>query len=758
MLGVLVVNAEIPGSQQQRMGARRTERWAASLGAWRPGDVASARRRYQDIRRARTEDPRVRAPDSDVSADNPLAHSADSGWGNYFKTAEVRDTIALDLERLHPGDAFYSAPDVQHALLNVLLVWSLENPPLGYRQGMHELASLVFSQRASDAMASDPSGHRWGASTSAPTSASEDARMEHEPELSASYVEHDAYAMFAALMGADSPPNGRGKIRLASFFEDPDGPGKLSGVQMACDRVYVRLQKVDPALRAHLDKVGIEPQLFLLRWLRVLFSREFHLDDAMLIWDAAIGTNDPSSGDDTSFSKDGDIDYNNPGVMDLIESTAVAMLAFVRVDVLSQDDFGQCLRRLQKFPPVEDVLALVERARFASRGKVDADGWIPRAVSSGQTPGGASTPSSSGHTVGTHKQTPGSKANEFLAKAKETGGVARERASALIGRAKNAMGVLKLEDDQGGLRYDMGAGEPFGSSAQPELPGVSGELPGVDLGAVDASRRQPPPPVRPIATTPPTAIPRRLSEDLRSNTPQEWSTPSPTHHLMRPRPTAPGEEGAPAEEGDELRYGEMKSPAWPVFDAPATGYEEILPRDPTPSPTVPQPPPAPAVSALSASGLIDPSPDNRGEALFGTSGSEKNAVKKTGGLFDDDDPSTTGGLFDPSPPRHLSGGNPLVGSLSGRTVGMVSKVRSLFADGDEDEDPLFGGGVGRGRRGLTPNEGVSSIGVSAALVALKDAAGAIEGVLRRGEVRDEAAAGDLREALVKLRSATARLR
>jgi len=537
------------------MGARRTERWAASLGAWRPGDVAAARRRYQDIRRARTEDPRVRAPDSDVSADNPLAHSADSGWGNYFKTAEVRDTIALDLERLHPGDAFYSAPDVQHALLNVLLVWSLENPRLGYRQGMHELASLVFSQRAIDAMASDPSGHRWGASTAAPTSAPEqDDRMEHEPELSASYVEHDAYAMFAALMGADSPPNGRGKIRLASFFEDPVAPGKLSGVQMACDRVYVRLQKVDPALRTHLDKVGIEPQLFLLRWLRVLFSREFHLDDAMLIWDAAIGTNDPSDGDDTSFSLDGDIDYDNPGVMDFIESTAVAMLVFVRVDVLSSGDFGSCLRRLQKFPPVEDVLALVERARFASRGKVDADGWIPRAVSSGQTPGGASTPSSSGgHTVSGHKQTRGSKANEFLAKAKEAGGVARERASALIGRAKNAMGVLKLEDDQGGLRYDIGAGEPFGSSAQPELPGVSGELPGVDLGPVDASRRQPPPPVRPIATTPPTAIPRRLSEDIRSDTSLRSATASPTHHLMRPRSTAPGEEGPAAEEGDELR-------------------------------------------------------------------------------------------------------------------------------------------------------------------------------------------------------------
>jgi len=29
----------------------------------------------------------------------------------------------MDLERLHPGDAFFSSRDVQGALLNVLMVW-----------------------------------------------------------------------------------------------------------------------------------------------------------------------------------------------------------------------------------------------------------------------------------------------------------------------------------------------------------------------------------------------------------------------------------------------------------------------------------------------------------------------------------------------------------------------------------------------------------------------------------------------------------
>ena len=30
----------------------------------------------------------------------------------------------------------------------------------------------------------------------------------------------------------------------------------------------------------------MQPQLYLLRWLRLLFGREFHLSDSMLVWDA----------------------------------------------------------------------------------------------------------------------------------------------------------------------------------------------------------------------------------------------------------------------------------------------------------------------------------------------------------------------------------------------------------------------------------------------------------------------------------------
>ena len=90
---------------------------------------------------------------------------------------------------------------------------------------------------------------------------------------------------------------------------------------------------------------------------------------------------------------------------------------------------------------------------------------------------------------------------------------------------------------------------------------------------------------------------------------------------------------------------------------------------------------------------------------------------------------------------------------------MGAKVRSLFAD-DGDEDPLFGGGGGRRGKRLgsgIDDEGSKTVQKTAPSAAVREAASAIEGVLTRGEVTDEAAAGDLREALVRLRSAAAKL-
>ena len=48
----------------------------------------------------------------------------------------------------------------------------------------------------------------------------------------------------------------------------------------------VLLKKENTPLCNYLDFLKIEPQLYALRWVRLLFTREFHFDDAMILWDA----------------------------------------------------------------------------------------------------------------------------------------------------------------------------------------------------------------------------------------------------------------------------------------------------------------------------------------------------------------------------------------------------------------------------------------------------------------------------------------
>ena len=152
--------------------------------------------------RARTEDPRSRATAPEVSSDNPLQATEGFGLGEYFQ-----DLGGAGYYRARPGAPASRGRVLQRArrpaaLLNLLLVWSLENPRLGYRQGMRARVVGVFAEGEGRSVAR----HRRPSLGTLPgravdgSTADDEAGLTSAPELSASYVEHDAYAMFAALM------------------------------------------------------------------------------------------------------------------------------------------------------------------------------------------------------------------------------------------------------------------------------------------------------------------------------------------------------------------------------------------------------------------------------------------------------------------------------------------------------------------------------------------------------------------------------
>ena len=196
--------------------------------------------------------------------------------------------------------------------------------------------------------------------------------------LSRRFLEHDAYGMFDALLSGNG-----GAVIMADYFLTSTGlysPVGQPPVLEASASLYRLLATVDVNLYAHLVGLGVEPQFFALRWLRLLFGREFLLEDLLLIWDTIFSASNTPSG---SGSGGGGDDCNNiyEGVKisprsALISSFAVSMLLYVGPALLAAPDATGCLQRLLNFPQIPDVRPLIENARLLQ----------PVAQSSGRNP------------------------------------------------------------------------------------------------------------------------------------------------------------------------------------------------------------------------------------------------------------------------------------------------------------------------------------------------------------------------------------
>ncbi|KAL0308288.1 UNVERIFIED_CONTAM: TBC1 domain family member 5 [Sesamum radiatum] len=122
--------------------------------------------------------------------------------------------------------------------------------------------------------------------------------------LSEKFMEHDAYSMFDSLMSGAS-----GAVAMAEFFSPSPFRNSYSGsppVIEASAALYHLLSIVDSSLHSHLVELGVEPQYFALRWLRVLFGREFCLEDLLVIWDEIFARENTTS----NKAIDGDAESN----------------------------------------------------------------------------------------------------------------------------------------------------------------------------------------------------------------------------------------------------------------------------------------------------------------------------------------------------------------------------------------------------------------------------------------------------------------
>uniref|UniRef100_A0AAX7STC5 TBC1 domain family member 5 n=1 Tax=Astatotilapia calliptera TaxID=8154 RepID=A0AAX7STC5_ASTCA len=298
------------------------------------------RAQYEKIKEMHITNPRKAAGQQDLVVNNPLSQDEGSLWNKFFQDKELKGMVKQDVLRTFPEIRYFQDEDVRTKLTDILFCYARENEQLLYKQGMHELlAPIVFVLHC------DHQAFQHASETASP---SEEMKCLLDPV----YLEHDAYAMFSQLMETAEPwfssferevRKGKEEMLTTIPFARPQDAGPSVAIVTKVNRIQDQLvKKHDIELHMHLNRLEIAPQIYGIRWVRLLFGREFPLQDLLVVWDAL---------------------FADCITLDLVDYIFVAMLLYIR-DALIASNFQTCLGLLMHYPPIGDINSLLQKALF----------------------------------------------------------------------------------------------------------------------------------------------------------------------------------------------------------------------------------------------------------------------------------------------------------------------------------------------------------------------------------------------------------
>uniref|UniRef100_A0A7N0TH63 Rab-GAP TBC domain-containing protein n=1 Tax=Kalanchoe fedtschenkoi TaxID=63787 RepID=A0A7N0TH63_KALFE len=434
----------VDGGENRRFADLRGVRWRVDLGILPPSSstdelrrvTADCRRRYAGLRRSLLVDPHFRkgvTSSPEVVIDDPLSQNPDSMWGRFFRNAELEKMVDQDLSRLYPEHgSYFQTPLCQSMLRRILLLWCLRHPECGYRQGMHELLAPFlyvlhvdvehFSEVQNqykdqftehfEELAFPEYDHVYGSGlkwfsdykdecVDSPRYPSKRSCFDElDPNvqsiillsdaygaegelgivLSEKFMEHDAYCMFDALMSGS-----HGTVSMSDFFSPAPAIGSHTGLPPiieASSALYHLLSIADSSLHSHLIELGVEPQYFALRWLRVLFGREFSLLNLLQIWDEIFASeiNKLNKGTEDTVSTFAILTSDRGA---FIAALALSMILHLRSSILASENATLCLQRLLNFPDNVNLNKLIVKAKSLRTFAMEANTSSPLTSSKG---------------------------------------------------------------------------------------------------------------------------------------------------------------------------------------------------------------------------------------------------------------------------------------------------------------------------------------------------------------------------------------
>ncbi|KAF0684647.1 Aste57867_23367 [Aphanomyces stellatus] len=344
----------------------------APLGLWQ-GLVKEHRDRYEALRTSYALDVKALFDES----------STEDG----SRASDVAHAILHDVRRTRSSMHYFREEYVQHLLLRVLYVYSQEHPHVSYNQGMGELLAIIVyllhvekwpvgashdgnyigdddDSDADDAFDDDSYVHVDMIEVDA--ALMDTAMLFHSspfrvhrakctpyvlfmacchPSVVPSackeaigallctvtdgdWIEHDAYALFEQVMARMAAVYSPQAPTQSPGLATADLSASTTSLHLQLDRIHRHLLvRCDAAIARHLDALHVPPEVYLLRWVRLLLAREFPVYQVWVIWDAIFSL--------------------SPADFGFADVLCVAMVLESRADVLAQEDAAGVLGLLK---------------------------------------------------------------------------------------------------------------------------------------------------------------------------------------------------------------------------------------------------------------------------------------------------------------------------------------------------------------------------------------------------------------------------
>ena len=287
-----------------------------------------------------------------------MGHADDGTWNTYYADNDTKKLINLDLDRTFQELSIFHQAKIKSSLADILFIWNKENLDVGYQQGMNDILAVTFLGlypcyfKSRKKLGKDEILKLSSEQISAIQNAEDIYDFFHDEDE----LYSDLYFCFTKLMkrglkelfqtykGNEKNFVDYKKYELFSNqLEEEPSDDMQTPLNVRCTLIIKeKLKSIDPDLYQHFKKIGLNCGIFLQRWLKCMFDREFELKDIFTIWDAIFATPDTHKGYGLVF-----LDY-----------IAISMILRIRKTLLESDQ-NECFTTLFKYPQIENISELV---------------------------------------------------------------------------------------------------------------------------------------------------------------------------------------------------------------------------------------------------------------------------------------------------------------------------------------------------------------------------------------------------------------